>query len=93
MSKFNQTFSAALVLVCASSAVFCSLPLSSLGRHAETNHALHRHCGNDQNHYSPSDSNRFFLFDPKTCWGLICESIDPLLPVLSFSILKIPKPA
>lgn len=93
MSKFNRTFVAALVLVCGFSAVFCSLPLSSLGRHAEINHTVHRHCGNDQNHNSPPDSNGFLLFDPETYWGLICESIAPPLPVLSFSIFKIPKPA
>jgi hypothetical protein len=91
MAKFNKTFSGTLIFIYAFSAVFCSLPFSGLDWYAENDHSPHIHCGIDLNNYAPSDGHGFFLFDLTSCWSLIPESIEPHLPILSFSIFKIPK--
>jgi len=92
MANFNKTFSGTLIFIYAFSAVFCLLPFSGLERYAEYDHPPHIHCGIDLNNYAPSDEHGFFLFDLTSCWSLIHESIEPHLPILSFSIFKIPKP-
>ncbi len=93
MFKFNKTFLGLLIIVYAFSAVFCSLPFSGLDRYAENDHSPQILCGIDLNNYTPSDGHGFFLLDLTSCWNLIPESIEPHLPILSYSIFKIPKPA
>jgi hypothetical protein len=63
------------------------------GEHAGGNHHPYFHCGVELNDFVPSENLSSSLGDLTSCWGISPQITEPQLPILSFSILKIPRPA
>jgi hypothetical protein len=93
VSKFNKTFLGMLILVYVFSAAICSLDLKGVDGHTENAPISDIHCGIDLKNYVPPEDRNSSLVDLTSRWSLLPKTIDPNLPVLSFSIFKVPKPA
>jgi hypothetical protein len=91
--KFNKTFLGTLIIVYVFSAALCSLDFNGLDGHVENNHIPDVHCAIDLKNYAAPDGQSSSLVDLTSWWSLLPKSIEPHLPILSFSIFKIPKSA
>lgn len=91
MHKFNSIFLAMLVFVYAFSAVVCSVDLNGADGHAKSDQVPDIHCGIDLNSYLTTDEQGSCLNDLASCWGLLPQVKRPHLPILTFSIFKVPK--
>ncbi len=80
------------VYTCVFTLAICSFELTG-GGHAENDHQPYSHCGVDLNNFvSPVDGSSS-LVDLTSHWSLL-PPIDELhLPVLCFSVLRVPKTA
>jgi hypothetical protein len=82
-----------LIFVYVFSAAICSLDLKGVDGHTENAPISDLHCGIDLKNYIPPEDRNSSLVDLTSRWSLLPKTIDPKLPILSFSIFKIPKPA
>jgi hypothetical protein len=91
--KFNKTFLEILILVYVVSGAICSLGFNGVDGNAKSDHIPDIHCGIDLKNYAPPEDRNSSFVDLTPCWGLLPQINEPHLPILSFSILKVPKPA
>jgi hypothetical protein len=91
--KYNKIFLGVLMLVYVSSVAICSLDFNGMDGDAGNDHFPDIHCGIDLNNYAPSEDRSASLNDFSGHWRLLPRVIEPHLPILSFSIFKVPKPA
>lgn len=83
-----------LALIFASVYIFsvCSSELDQ-GGHEENTYHPNFHCGVDLTNFVPSKDPSSSLKDFTSRWSLFSQGIKPHLPILIFSVFKIPKPA
>jgi hypothetical protein len=74
----------------------CSFDFSEGGHeheHEEDTHQSSVHCGVDLTNFIPSEDASSSLVNLTSDWYLFPQMTELRLPILSFSIFKIPKPA
>jgi hypothetical protein len=72
--------------------VICSFDFNE-SEHADDHHPPQIHCGIDLDHFVPAKNGSSFLGYLASCLALLPQISEPYLPIVSFSIFKIPKPA
>ncbi len=91
MFKFNKTLLEILILVYVVSGAICSVDFNAVDGPAKSDLIPDIHCGIDLKNYAPPQDRNSSLVDLTSWWGLLPKTIDPNLPILSFSIFKVPK--
>jgi hypothetical protein len=91
--KGKKTFLVVLIFVYGLSAAICSSDFNGMVGHAGNDHFPNIYCGIDLNNYVPLENPSSSLIDLTPCWGLLHQINEPHLPILSFPIFKVPKPA
>jgi len=92
MFKYNRAFLGMLIFLYLFSVSICSPDLIGANESAENDQAPHVHCGVDLKTDSLLENQSSSILDRPSHWQLLAGITEPHLPVLSFSILKIPKP-
>ena len=93
MFKFNNTFLGMLIFVYVFSVALCSVDFIGTDGYAKNDPQPDTHCRIDLNSNLTANEQSSFLIDLTRRWHLLAQIIEPHLPILSFSIFKIPKPA
>jgi len=89
--KFNKISLGILVLVYFFSVGICPLDFSHTDGHAKKDSVPDIHCGTELNSCVFSDNGGSARLDSTSSWKLYPFVAEPRLPVLVYSILKIPK--
>ncbi len=93
MSKYYKSFLGIAVLAFAFSVSICFLDFSGTNGYVEDAHTPDIYCGIDLNSYMLTEDQSSSILDLTKYWKLSPHVIEPHLPILSFSIFKVPKPA
>lgn len=95
-SKRDKTFSGMLILIfvfaCVYTVAICSFDFTG-SAHAEDNHQAYSHCGADLNNFVPSEHGNSSFVDLTSYRSFLPPTVELYLPILNFSIFKVPKPA
>lgn len=89
--KFNKISFGILILVYVFSVAICSLEFNHTDGHAAKDNIPDTHCGIELNRYTPPEIGSFALLDLTSYQKLYPFIVEPKLPILVYSILKIPK--
>ena len=93
MFKSNKISLGILILAFVFSVAICPLDFNHTNGHAEKEKIPDIHCGIELNSYVPTDDGSFALLVLTLSRNLCPQIAEPKLPVLVYSILKVPKPA
>ena len=91
MIKFNKISFGILILVYVFSIAICSLEFNHTNGHAAKDNIPDIHCGIELNRYASTEDGSFALLDLTSYQKLCPLIVEPKLPILVYSILKIPK--
>jgi len=89
--KFNKASLGILILLYVFSAAICSLDFNHANGHVEKDNIPDIHCGIGVKGYIPPEGVGSALVDSTTHRKLCPLIIEPKLPILVYSIFKIPK--
>jgi len=89
--KFNKISLGILVLVYLFSVGICPLDFNHTNGHAKKDNVPDIHCGTALNSCVFTDNGGYARLDLTSSWKLCSLIVEPRLPVLVYSILKIPK--
>ncbi len=92
MFKYNKAFLGMLIFLYLFSVSICSPDLNGVNESAKNDQAPHVHCGVDLKTDALLENQISSCLDLPSHWRLFAGITEPNLPVLSFSIFKIPKP-
>ncbi len=92
MFKFNRISLGILILVYVFSVAICPLDFNHTNGRAEKNNIPDIHCGIELNSYVPPEDGSSAHFDLTSYRNLFPLIDEPTLPLLVYSIFKIPKP-
>ena len=91
--RFNSITLGILILAYVLSAAVCPLNFNHTNGHVKENKVLESHCGIGFTSYVLAADGSFAFLDLNSHWKLYPFIIEPKLPILVYSIFKIPKPA
>ena len=91
--KFNSIPLGILILAFVLSAAICPRNFNHTNGHVKENKVPDSHCGIGFTSYVPAADGSFAFLDLNSHWKLYPFIIEPKLPILVYSIFKIPKPA
>jgi hypothetical protein len=91
--KFNKISLGILILAYVFSVAICPLDFNHTNGHVEKEKIPDIHCGIELNSYVPPDDGSSAFLDLTSPWKLCPLIVEPKLPILVYSIFKIPKPA
>jgi hypothetical protein len=91
--KFNGISLGILILAYVFSAAICPLDFNHTNGHANEKKVPDFHCGIGFTSYVPAGDGSSALLDLNSHWKLFSLTVEPKLPILVYSIFKIPKPA
>ena len=92
MCKFYSISVGILILVYMFSVAFCPLDFSHSNEHVKKNKVPDMHCGIEFTSYVAAEDGSSALLDLTSHWKLYPLIVEPKLPILVYSIFKIPKP-
>jgi|TARA_Y100000310_G_scaffold297235_1_gene330074 hypothetical protein len=88
----NKAFLGMLIFLYLFSVSICSSDLIGANESAENDQTPHAHCGVGLKTDALLENQISSCLDLSSHWRLFADITEPHLPILSFSIFKIPKP-